>query len=113
MRVDDNGSRSKNYEPNSFGGPVQTNEPHCGGLPTEGVSGTYGWDKRKTDDVEQAGTLYRLIDEAAKQRLVDNIADGLAQVNHHEIVDRSISYFRSADPGYGDRIERAIAARRA
>lgn len=113
MRVDDNGSRSKNYESNSFGGPVQTNEPHCGGLPTEGVSGTYGWDKRKTDDFEQAGTLYRLIDEAAKQRLVDNIADGLAQVNHHEIVDRSISYFRSADPGYGDRIERAIAARRA
>ena len=113
MRVDDNGSRSKNYEPNSFGGPVQTNEPLCGGLPTEGVSGTYGWDKRKMDDFEQAGALYRLIDEAAKQRLVDNIADGLAAVNHHEIVDRSISYFRNADPGYGDRIERAIAARHA
>jgi len=113
MRVDDNGGRSKNYEPNSFDGPVQTNEPHYGGLPTEGVSGTYGWDKRKTDDFEQAGALYQLIDEAAKQRLVDNIADGLAQVNHHEIVDRSISHFRNADPGYGDRIERAIAARRA
>ena len=65
------------------------------------------------DDFEQAGALYRLIDEAAKQRLVDNIADGLAAVNHHEIVDRSISYFRNADPGYGDRIERAIAARHA
>ena len=113
MRVDDNGARSKNYEPNSFDGPVQTNEPHYGGLPVAGVSGTYQWDKRETNDFEQAGALYRLIDEAAKQRLVGNIADGLAQVNHREIVDRSVSYFRNADPDYGERIARAIAARRA
>ena len=113
MRVDDNGARSKNYEPNSFDGPVQTNEPHYGGLPVAGVSGTYQWDKRETNDFEQAGALYRLIDEAAKQRLVGNIADGLAQVNHREIVDRSVSYFRNAAPDYGERIARAIAARRA
>jgi len=112
MRVDDNGARSKNYEPNSFDGPVQTNEPHYGGLPVAGVSGTYQWDKRETNDFEQAGALYRLIDEAAKQRLVGNIADGLAQVSHREIVDRSVSYFRNADPDYGERIARAIAARR-
>jgi len=113
MRVDDNGARSKNYEPNSFDGPVQTNEPHYGGLPVAGISGTYQWDKRETNDFEQAGALYRLIDEAAKQRLVGNIADGLAQVSHREIVDRSVSYFRNADPDYGERIARAIAARRA
>jgi len=113
MRVDDNGARSKNYEPHSFDGPVQTNEPHYGGLPVAGVSGTYQWDKRETNDFEQAGALYRLIDEAAKQRLVGNIADGLAQVSHREIVDRSVSYFRNADPDYGERIARAIAARRA
>ncbi len=112
MRVDANGGRSKNYEPNSFDGPVQTNEPHYGGLPTVGVSGTYEWDKRETDDFGQAGALYRLIDDAARQRLVDNIADGLAQVDHREIVDRSVSYFGNADPEYGDRLERAIAARR-
>ncbi len=56
--------------------------------------------------------LYRLIDDDAKQRLVDNIADGLAQVEHGAIVERSVSCFRAADPDYGDRIERAIAARR-
>ena len=27
MRFDGNEGRAKNYEPNSFGGPVQTNEP--------------------------------------------------------------------------------------
>ena len=77
------------------------------------MSGTYDWDKRKTDDFEQAGALYRLIDAAAKQRLVDNIAGGLAQVNHGGIVDRSVSYFRNADPEYGDRIQKAITALRA
>ena len=112
MRFDSNGGRSKNYEPNSFDVPAQTNEPHYGGLPTTGVSGTYEWDKRETDDFAQAGALYRLIDDAAKQRLIDNIADGLAQVEHSAIVERSVSCFRGADPDYGDRIERAIAARR-
>ena len=63
-----------------------------------------------SNDFEQAGALYRLIDAAAKQRLVDNIAGGLAQVNRREIVDRAVSYFRNADPEYGDRIERAIDA---
>ena len=100
------------YEPNSFDGPAETNEPHYGGLDTTGVSGTYEWDRRETDDFAQAGALYSLIDDAAKRRLVDNIADGLAQVEHSAIVDRSVSCFRSADPDYGDRIERAIAARR-
>jgi catalase len=113
MSIDANGGRSKNYEPNSFNGPVQTNEPHYGGLPVAGVSGTYEWDKRETDDFKQAGALYRLIDDAARQRLVDNIAGGLAQVNHSEIVERSVCHFRNADPDYGDRVERAIAAHRA
>ena len=112
MRFDSNGGRSKNYEPNSFDGPVQTNEPIYAGLATNGVSGSYEWDKRETDDFVQAGALYRLIDGDAKQRLVDNIADGLAQVEHSAIVERSVSCFRRADPDYGDRIERAIAARR-
>jgi catalase len=109
MRLDTNGGRSKNYEPNSFDGPVQTNQPHYHGLRVEGLSGTYECDRRKTDDFEQAGTLYRLIDASAKQRLVDNIAGSLAHVDHREIVDRSISYFSSADTEYGDRIERAVA----
>ncbi|TPW14155.1 MAG: catalase, partial [Acidimicrobiaceae bacterium] len=112
MRVDGNGGRAKNYEPNSFDGPAQTDDPHCAGLPVDGVSGTYGWDERNTDDFCQAGDLYRLIDDAARQRLVDNIADSLAQVNRAGIVERSISHFRNADLDYGNRIAAGIAARR-
>jgi len=74
------------------------------------VPGTYEWDRRETDDFEQAAPSTGLSTRAAKQRLVDNIARGLAQVNRRDIVDRSVSYFRNADPEYGDRIELAIDA---
>ena len=108
MRSDANGGRSKNYEPNSFDGPVQSNDAYGAGLPSSGVSGTYDWDDRLSNDFEQAGDLYRLIDEAAKNRLVDNIASGLAEVTHPGIVERSIAHFRAADSNFGDRLEHAL-----
>ncbi|MCZ7527789.1 MAG: catalase [Acidimicrobiia bacterium] len=112
MRFDGNRGREKNYEPNSFGGPVETGEPLYGGLTTDGLSGTYDWDRRGCDDFEQAGNLYRLIPEDAKVRLVDNIAGGLAQVSRDGIVERSIAHFRRADPDYGARIEQGVKDRR-
>lgn len=75
-----------------------------------GLTGTWDTEDRGSNDFEQAGDLYRLIDEPAKQRLVENIAGGLAQVHAHGIIERSISHFRNADPDYGDRIAKAIVA---
>ena len=112
MRFNDNAKRAKNYEPNSFDGPIQTGEPLYAGLETTGLSGTYPWDDRQSDDFAQAGAMYRLIPEDAKQRLVDAIADGLAQVSRQDIIDRSIGHFRAADPDYGARVEQAVKARR-
>jgi catalase len=111
-RFDDNAKRSKNYEPNSFGGPVQSGEPLYPGLEGSGVSGTYPWDDREADDFSQAGTMYRMIPEDSKQRLVDAIADGLSQVSKDDIIERSIGHFRAADPDYGARVEQAVKARR-
>ena len=112
MQADANGGRSKNYEPNSFNGPFQSDRPDYAGLATQGTSGSYEWDKRGTDDFAQAGALYRLISEDAKERLIDNIAGGLALVTREDIVERSVSYFRNADPDYGARIEAAIKEKR-
>jgi catalase len=112
MRFNDNGKRAKNYEPNSFDGPVQTGEPLYAGLESTGLSGTYPWDDRQSDDFGQAGAMYRLISEDAKQRLVDAIADGLSQVSKEDIIERSIGHFRAADPDYGARVEQAVKARR-
>ena len=112
MRFDDNSKRAKNYEPNSFGGPVQSNEPLYGGLEGAGLSGTYPWENREADDFSQAGVLYRMIPEDSKQRLVDAIADGLSQVSKLDIIERSLTHFRAADPDYGARVEQAVKSRR-
>ena len=111
MRFDAHYGRQKNYEPNSFGGPVETDEPLYGPL-AGGPSGTYGWDQHGGDDFAQAGDLYRLLTDDAKARLVDNIAAGLAQVSRDDIVERSVAHFRAADLEYGSRIEEAVKARR-
>ena len=111
MRTD-NGGRSKNYEPNSFNGPVETGEPLYAGLDADGASGSYQWHVHpEDDDFVQAGMLWRLLDENAKQRLVDNIAGGLAQVDDAGIVERSVSQFRHADPEYGDRVAQGVKDR--
>ncbi|HXQ61340.1 MAG TPA: catalase [Acidimicrobiales bacterium] len=112
MRFDDNAGRAKNYEPNSFDGPVQGDRPLYAGLDAAGTSGTYRWDDRQGDDFGQAGALYRMIPEDSRRRLVEAIADGLSQVSKDEIIERSLSHFRAADPDYGARVEQAVEARR-
>ena len=114
MRLDDNGGRSSNYEPNSTGGAVETGQPHW--APYE-VTGPAGHNPRllhaEDDDFVQAGALYRLQPADAQQRLVDNIAGSLATVRNQEVVDLAISHFRNADAEYGDRVEAAVKALRA
>ncbi|HOT24218.1 MAG TPA: catalase [Thermoleophilia bacterium] len=112
MRADGNFGRARNYEPNSFGGPAETGEPLYAGLATDGPSGTYEWDSREGDDFVQAGALYRVMDEAARARLVSNIAASLSQVSRDDIIARSIAHFEKADPEYGARVREAVAKRR-
>jgi catalase len=114
MRFDGNSGRAKNYEPNSFDGPVQSNQPLWAPITVEGSTGAQAQERHREDnDFVQAGALYRVMDEAAKERLVANIAAGLAQVSRDEIIERSIGYFRSADPDYGERVAKAVRERRA
>lgn len=112
MRFDDNGGRTKNYEPNSFDGPVQTGEELYAGLNVSATSGHYPQVLREVDDFKQAGDLYRLQQADAQQRLVDNIAGSLAQVSRDDIIARSIEHFRKADAEFGRRIAEGVAARR-
>ena len=110
MRFDARYGREKNYEPNSYGGPVETGDPLYGSLPG-GPSGSYSWSEHEGDDYSQAGSLYGLMPEDAKSRLVDNIAAGLAQVSRDDVVQRSTGNFAKADPDYGARIEAAVKQR--
>lgn len=64
----------------------------------------------KTDNFSQAGVFYRALDEAAKQRLVGNIAADLRQVKSAEIRNIVSSFFMQADADYGRRVAEAVDA---
>jgi catalase len=59
------------------------------------------------DDYTQAGTLYRLFDDAQKQRVAERIAGGLGQARE-EVQVRMVGHFTKADPDYGARVAKAL-----
>jgi catalase len=110
MRFDDNGGRTKNYEPNSDDGPAQTGAPYDLGYDVSGSIGPRGLvEHAEDDDFVQAGALYRVMREDERQRLVDNIARSLSQVRRQDVIERSIGHFRKADAEYGRRVAEALA----
>jgi catalase len=114
MRSETPARGSKNYEPNSFGGPVQGGQCPYAGLALSGESGsTTTLRHAEDDDFVQAGSLYRLMSSEEQERLVRGIAGSLSQVSRDDIVERSIEHFRQADVEYGARVETAVKALRA
>ncbi|HSR54422.1 MAG TPA: catalase [Acidobacteriota bacterium] len=99
MRFDDNGGGKPNYEPNSFGGPVE--DPSYADIqqPVDGPGDRY--DHRKgNDDYTQAGNLFRLMEKDAQERLIDNIVTHMGSVPE-EIQKRQLVHFWRADKDYG------------
>lgn len=114
MRVGDNSGRAKNYEPNSFDGPRQTNEPLSKPIQVHGLAGEQKARLHSEDnDFVQAGDLYRLMSEDEKKRLIENISSGLAAVSRDDIIERSICHFARADADYGKRLEARVKELRA
>ncbi len=110
MRFDDNGCRAKNYEPNSFNGPVETKQPYTKPTTVSGeVAAQKQTDHAEDNDFVQAGDLYRLISAEEKFRLIENIAGGLSAVTKDDIIQRSLSHFRNADIDFGTRLAKRIS----
>ncbi|MDR3260745.1 MAG: catalase [Tannerella sp.] len=99
MRFDGNGGGSVNYEPNSFGGPVDNktlNEPP---LLLEGDA--FNYDHRIDKDYyTQPGDLYRLVPEEEKVRIASNVAETMDGVPE-PIRIRAIARFYQADARCG------------
>ena len=109
MRFDGNGWRAKNYEPNSFDGPVETREPLYKATAVEGLTEAQTQTKHAEDnDFVQAGDLYRLMSEEEKSRLIENIAGGLSTVTKEDIIEWSVNHFNRADHDFGVRLSRRI-----
>ncbi|MGH7917519.1 MAG: catalase-related domain-containing protein [Candidatus Binataceae bacterium] len=109
----DNPGRAKNYEPNSFGGPIEGGKPLWTPREFSGIAGSQPPPRYPADnDFVQAGDLYRLMSAEERERLVANIAGSLARVNRADIIERAVGHFSQADPDYGARVEKAVAALR-
>ncbi|MFJ9405928.1 catalase [Streptomyces sp. NPDC101393] len=103
----------KNYEPNSFDGPVETGRALWQPVAVNGETGESAAPSHAEDnDFVQAGDLYRLLSEDEKGRLIDNLAGFISQVSRDDIAQRAIENFRKADADYGKRLDAAVQALR-
>jgi catalase len=108
LRFDGNGGGSVNYEPNSFGGPVEDARFKEPPLKITGDADRYNH-RDGNDDYTQAGNLFRLMTPPERGRLMDAIAGAMHGVPA-EIQKRQIAHFSKCDPAYGagvaERIDR-------
>jgi catalase len=103
------------YAPNSYGGPkAQPALTDDGGFwhaDGDTVRAAYTL-HAEDDDFGQAGTMVReVLDDAARQRLVDNIVGHLLNDVSEPILLRAFEYWRNVDKGLGDRIEQGVRAK--
>jgi len=99
------------YAPNSYGGPKaapeRAAEVHWY---TDGDMVRSAYTLRPDDDDwGQANTLVRqVMDEAARERLVSNVAGHLRNGVSKEVLDRVFDYWKNIDKQVGDKIEAAV-----
>ncbi len=99
MRLDENGGMEPNYEPNSFGGPVEDHKYIERRYSTSGDVGRYNH-REGNDDYTQPGNLFRLLGKDGQARLIANIVGHMKTVPER-IQRLQISHFAKADPAYG------------
>ncbi len=104
------------YAPNSYGGPhadtARYGEPAGWAADGEMVRAGYVT-HAEDDDWGQAGTMVReVMDDAARQRLVDNIAGHLLNGVSEPVLARAFKYWRNVDKQLGDRVENAVKAKK-
>ena len=65
--------------------------------------------RAEDDDWGQAGTLVRdVMDEAERDRLVDNVVGHLRAGVSEPVLQRALDYWRNIDADIGDRIEKGV-----
>ncbi|WP_330231170.1 catalase [Nocardia sp. NBC_00508] len=103
------------YVPNSKGGP-HADPSVAGPVPswyTDGEMVRQAYTLRKDDDDwGQAGTMVRkVLDDAARQRLVNNLVGHLLNGVTAPVLDRAFEYWRNVDKDLGDRVETGVRAK--
>lgn len=105
------------YAPNSKGGPVADGDRY----PTDSTWEAQGnmvrapyTLRRDDDDFGQANTLVnQVMDDAARERLVNNVSAHLLDGVEEPVLSRAFDYWRRIDQTIGDRIAHKVQAERA
>ena len=100
------GNSEAYYEPNSFGGPAQSEKYAEPPLKISGDASRYDH-RAGNDDYTQAGNLFRLFNDEQRQRLFNNIAEAMQSVPQ-DIVGRQLAHFAKADPAYAQGVHNAL-----
>jgi catalase len=100
------------YAPNSYGGPKadpsRTDRAGLWAVDGDMVRSAYTL-RRDDDDWGQPGTLVRqVLDDAARARLVSNVAGHLKAGVTEPVLLRAFEYWKNIDKEIGDRIEQAV-----
>ncbi len=101
------------YAPNSKGGPAAdpARFPEQAGWAADGAFTRAAYQAHaEDDDFVQATTLVReVMDDAARDRLVSNVAGHLADGVSDEVLQRALEYWRRIDKAVGDRIAEEVS----
>ncbi len=104
-------TRDPIYAPNSYGGPHADPSKVAEALwyaDGDMVRSAYAL-RPEDDDWGQAGTMVReTLDDAARERLVNNIAGHLLGGVTEPVLQRAFEYWRNVDKDLGDRIEQTV-----
>ena len=98
------------YAPNSKGGPHADPVSAPAGWHAEGdmVRAAYV-EHAEDDDWGQAGTLVReVMDDAARERFVDNVVGHLCNGVSEDVLHRAFQYWKNVDKDIGERIETGV-----
>lgn len=101
-----------NYYPNdqvAQGAPGPVAEVAEPPMPILGEAWLKVWDTQHADNFTQAGTLYRIMSDAQKDTLTQNIAGGLSRAGK-SVQERMLGYFAEADADYAKRIQKFMVA---
>ena len=106
MRFDGNSGAEPNYEPNSYGGPVE--DPAYVERPLAIVGTVARHNHREDSDYyTQPGNLFRLMKPEERTRLIGNIVASMRTVPRR-IAELQIQHFYKADPAYGTGVAQGL-----
>merc|ERR1712226_1307760 len=107
MVTNGGGGSSVNYEPSSFGSPVEDKQYAAHGEELVGKVGRYAHQHPNTNYEQPRELFHKVFDDTQRTHCVENIAGGLGQCNK-SIQMRMLPHFFLISEEYGSRVGKAI-----